>query len=172
MMAAAMARATSNPLTLLAPPAGAMGAGRAEGIGAAGGRATDAGAEPGRCAGVPATGGRGGCGAPTAGGGATPPAAVAGGGGPPGGKVGSLMVAVGLGGKLMRTVSFLGWTLEASGGFGGTPPVGRFGLLSAINFYRAFKLRLRGSAVKLLIGRGSNSFLSFRVCVQGGHWLN
>ena len=46
--------------------------------------------------------------------------------GPPG-KVGSLIVALGLGGKLMRTVSFLGWTFEGSGGFGGTAPLGIFG---------------------------------------------
>jgi hypothetical protein len=56
--------------------------------------------------------------------------------GPPGGRVGNLMVgaAEGLGGKLMRTVSFLGWTFELSGGLGGTAPPGKFGLLSAINY--------------------------------------
>ena len=55
--------------------------------------------------------------------------------GPPGGKVGNLMVgaAEGLGGKLMRTVSFLGWTFEPSG-FGGSAPPGMLGLLSAIIF--------------------------------------
>jgi hypothetical protein len=43
------------------------------------------------------------------------------------------MVAVaGFGGRLMRTVSFFGCTLAASVGFGGTPPVGLFGGLSAI----------------------------------------
>ena len=54
--------------------------------------------------------------------------------GPPGGRVGSLMVgaAVGLGGKLMRTVSFLGWTLPVSF-FGGTAPLGIVGMFSAIN---------------------------------------
>ena len=53
--------------------------------------------------------------------------------GPPGGKVGSLIVgaAEGLGGKLIRTVSFLGWTLPVSF-FGGTAPVGMFGIFSAI----------------------------------------
>jgi len=53
--------------------------------------------------------------------------------GPPGGSVGSLMVgaAEGLGGKLMRTVSFLGWTLPVSF-FGGTAPLGMFGIFSAI----------------------------------------
>jgi hypothetical protein len=46
--------------------------------------------------------------------------------------------AEGLGGKLMRTVSFLGWTLPVSF-LGGTAPVGAlgmlgiFGTLSAIN---------------------------------------
>jgi hypothetical protein len=42
------------------------------------------------------------------------------------------MVAVGFGGKLIRTVSFLGCTLAASAGFGGIPPGGIFGVLSAI----------------------------------------
>ena len=65
-------------------------------------------------------------------------------GAPPAGKVGNLIVAVdaGFGGRLMRTVSFLGWTLEASaglggrlgpgGGGGGVPP-GPMGGFSAIN---------------------------------------
>ena len=45
-----------------------------------------------------------------------------------GGSVGSLIVgeAVGLGGRLMRTVSFLGWTLAASAGLGGRAPPGKF----------------------------------------------
>ena len=49
--------------------------------------------------------------------------------GPPGGNVGSLMVgaADGLGGSVMRTVSFLGWTLPVSF-FGGTAPAGIFGI--------------------------------------------
>ena len=53
--------------------------------------------------------------------------------GPPGGRVGSLMVgaADGLGGKLIRTVSFFGWTLPVSF-LGGTAPVGMLGMLSAI----------------------------------------
>jgi len=52
------------------------------------------------------------------------------GGAVPGAKVGSLIVGaeVGLGGKLMRTVSFFGWTLEASAGLGGIkPPPGGVG---------------------------------------------
>ena len=57
--------------------------------------------------------------------------------GPPGGSVGSLIVgaAEGLGGKVIRTVSFLGWTLPVSF-FGGTAPPGTLGRLSAINFVR------------------------------------
>ena len=58
--------------------------------------------------------------------------------GPPGGSVGSLMVgaAEGFGGKLMRTVSFFGWTLPVSF-FGGTAPPGAPGIdggMSAIVF--------------------------------------
>jgi hypothetical protein len=59
---------------------------------------------------------------------------------PPGGKVGSLMVgaAVGLGGKLMRTVSFLGCTLPVDFFMGeapaGAPGNGLFGGTSAIVF--------------------------------------
>jgi hypothetical protein len=47
--------------------------------------------------------------------------------------VGNLIVgaAEGLGGKLMRTVSFLGWTFPVSF-FGGTAPPGVFGMFSAI----------------------------------------
>ena len=47
--------------------------------------------------------------------------------------VGSLMVGAGegLGGKLIRTVSFLGWTLPVSF-FGGTAPLGMLGIFSAI----------------------------------------
>jgi hypothetical protein len=50
--------------------------------------------------------------------------------GAPGGSVGNLIVgaAEGLGGKLMRTVSFLGWTFPVSF-FGGTAPVGMLGIL-------------------------------------------
>jgi hypothetical protein len=58
----------------------------------------------------------------------------------PGARVGSLMVGadVGLGGRLMRTVSFLGWTFEASAGFGGSAPPGDVGKLSAISFLLCF----------------------------------
>lgn len=62
-------------------------------------------------------------------------AAVAAEGGAACGKVGSLMVgaAVGLGGKLMRTVSFFGWTLALSAGLGGSAP-GKLGMFSDIGF--------------------------------------
>jgi hypothetical protein len=55
--------------------------------------------------------------------------------GPPGGSVGNLMVgaAEGLGGRLMRTVSFLGWTFPVSF-FGGTAPLGMLGIFSAIKY--------------------------------------
>jgi hypothetical protein len=68
--------------------------------------------------------------------------------GPPGGSVGSLIVgaALGLGGKVMRTVSFLGATLPVVF-FPGSAPVGTpgmfggFGGTSAINFF--FKINSR-----------------------------
>jgi hypothetical protein len=41
--------------------------------------------------------------------------------------------AEGLGGKLMRTVSFLGWTFPVSF-LGGTAPLGTLGMFSAIRF--------------------------------------
>ncbi len=89
---------------------------------------------------APAEGGAGGAGAAgRAGDGAAGVAVTTGaaGGVPAAGKVGSLIVAVaeGFGGRLMRTVSFLGCTLAASPGFGGT---GAFGVLSDIaNYLRA-----------------------------------
>jgi hypothetical protein len=43
--------------------------------------------------------------------------------------------AVGLGGKLIRTVSFLGCTLADSEGFGGTAPAGVLGMFSAIKLW-------------------------------------
>ena len=62
--------------------------------------------------------------------------------GPPGGSVGSLMVGAvdGFGGKLIRTVSFLGCTLPVSFFTGGTAPVGAPGMfegMSAIVFSRS-----------------------------------
>ena len=155
---AAIARPVSKVLTIRragATPAGA--AGRAAGAGAASGRC-GGGAVAGRGAGacvVAAAGGVEGRGAAIVGadgaGAGTPVGAGPADAGPPGGKEGNLMVAVGLGGKLMRTVSFLGWTLAASAGLGGTPPGGGVGLFSAIkNSVCDFKLELAFAGVKLL----------------------
>lgn len=74
--------------------------------------------------------------------------------GPPAGRVGSLIVGeeLGLGGRLMRTVSFLGWTFAASAGLGGTAPPGVMGLLSAISFVDEAKLGSASESVKLLLG--------------------
>ena len=58
--------------------------------------------------------------------------------------------AVGFGGKLMRTVSFLGCTLAASVGRGGTAPDGVLGMFSAINFFKS-KLELVPVGVKWLL---------------------
>ena len=106
-------------------------AGRAAGMGASAGRGA-AGAERGAAgAAAVARGALGGCAGAAPGPGPAQPAGPP--VGPPGGSVGSLMVgaAEGLGGKLIRTVSFLGWTLPVSF-FGGTAPLGMFGMFSAI----------------------------------------
>ena len=89
---------------------------------------------------------RGAAGAAARRGAAAPPAV----GGPPGASVGNLMVGaeVGLGGKLMRTVSFLGWTLAASAGLGGVAPPGRFGMFSGIVSFCANRLELPPPGVK------------------------
>ena len=124
-MAAAMASPLSNPLTLAAA-AGRAGAGAGPGFWevAAGANRWAAGAAEGRGAGgadeaeVTAAAATGAAVAPV---------------GPPGGSVGNLIVgaAEGFGGRLMRTVSFLGWTLPVSF-FGGMAPVGMLGMFSAI----------------------------------------
>jgi len=98
-----------------------------------------------------AVGGRGAGGAcVAAAGAATAPGAAFEAAGPPAGNVGSLMVgeALGLGGRLMRTVSFLGCTLAASAGLGGTAPPGVMGLLSAISLIDGAKLESRPVSVK------------------------
>ncbi len=99
---AAIAKPTSKPLTVGAAEAARAGAGRCwDGAGAAAGRwATGAEEARGAAAGAGAAAAEG---APAAG---TLAAPV----GPPGGSVGNLIVgaAVGLGGRLIRTVSFLG----------------------------------------------------------------
>jgi hypothetical protein len=165
-----MDRPRSRPLI----PARATGA--AAGIGrAAAGAAPAAGAavEAGRAAALPvgvaersrpgAAGGAGGAGAREAGAAAGAPAAEAGGGavgggGPPAGNVGNLMVGaeVGLGGKLMRTVSFLGCTLPVSAFLGGTPgaPGAGLGMFSAINsFSLGRRLEARSGSCQTLIGK-------------------
>ena len=58
--------------------------------------------------------------------------------------------AEGLGGKLMRTVSFFGWTFPVSF-FGGRAPLGILGIFSAIKFQFRIKLKLPFGSVKLLI---------------------
>jgi hypothetical protein len=116
------AAATASPLS--SPPiAGAAGA-----IGRGAGRAAGAAVGAGRGVG---DGGVAAC-AGAAGVGAAGAAAV---GGADAAGAGILIVgaAVGLGGKLIRTVSFFGCTLAASAGLGGTAPEGVFGMFSAIN---------------------------------------
>jgi hypothetical protein len=146
---AAIARPLSKPLTdaALGGAAGAFGfGGVGAGVVVVAGRVTPvAGA---------AVGGRGAVGAgrapgaaPAAGGvltaGAAAGAAGAAGdwvgaaaavpGAPAPGRVGNRIVAVGLGGKLILTVSFFGWTFAGSGGLGA--PGGTLGLSSAINLF-------------------------------------
>jgi hypothetical protein len=122
--AAEMARMVSTMLTVRAAGTGASagrGAAGAAVRGAAGAAAAARGALAGAAGAALAAG--------AAAAGAEPPL------GPPGGSVGSLMVgaAEGLGGRLIRTVSFFGWTFPVSF-FGGTAPVGMLGIFSAIKF--------------------------------------
>src|SRR6266487_1997812 len=136
MMAAARARALSKALTVGA----ALATGAIFGAAAAGRWATGAALARG-AGGADAVGADAGAGA--ADGAADAPV------GPPGGSVGSLMVgaADGFGGKLMRTVSFLGCTLPVSF-FGGMAPPGVLGMFSAISLRGQDKLPHR--RVKLL----------------------
>jgi hypothetical protein len=125
---AAIARIESSPLGAAAAGAaavlcGALPVGRCA-----------TGAAAARGAGAAATGAAWAAGAGGfAGAGARPEAPV----GPPGGSVGNLIVgaAEGFGGKLIRTVSFLGWTLPVSF-LGGTAPAGILGMLSAIACFK------------------------------------
>jgi hypothetical protein len=64
--------------------------------------------------------------------------------------------AVGFGGKLIRTVSFFGWTLAASAGFGGTEPVGVLGVSSGINI----------GNISVNLGVGSRSVKSLFAATQ------
>jgi len=124
MSAAATASPLSSPLTdATAMDGRGMGAGR-DGAAAAVGRGAGVGG-----AGV------GACAAPA--GAATGALAIgAAAAGAAGAGAGILIVgaAVGLGGKLIRTVSFFGCTFAASVGRGGTAPEGVLGMFSAINF--------------------------------------
>jgi hypothetical protein len=114
--AAAIARPVSRALT-----AGAIG------CRGTGGLAAPPLAGLGRGAGVGAA-------AAAAGAAATPGAeAAAGRGAADGAGILILGAAVGLGGRLIRTVSFLGCTLAASAGLGGIAPDGVPGISSAIN---------------------------------------
>src|SRR6266566_2937674 len=111
MSAAARPSALSNPLTPVMTGARRCGgAGRPVAVGAAAGRG----------AGV---GGAGACAPAEAGATATGAAAAEGAAGA-GAGIFIVGAAVGLGGKLIRTVSFFGCTFAASVGFGGTAPEG------------------------------------------------
>lgn len=140
-MAVATARPLSKPLICGADGARGAGAGRGA---AAGAGAAGAAFAVGAAAGA----------APAVGAAAAAVEAVGATG------AGILMVgeAVGLGGKLMRTVSFFGCTLEASAGFGGTaPPGGGVGTFSAIRSISVEKLWSRAAGVKLLSLREDRS---------------
>ena len=171
--AAATAKPTSNPLMT-----GADGgrAGRAAGAGAAAVR----GAGPAAAGRAPAAAGAAGATEALAPGGRATVApgltaagapVAPGGGAPPAGNVGSLIVGaeVGLGGKLMRTVSFFGWTLPVSF-LGGSPPEGGLGGISAIIAARnlgasrrpvkPINVRMRATGVAHAGGRCSPSALA------------
>jgi hypothetical protein len=156
MTAAAIASPLSNPLN----PAGAY-IGRGAGAGAA--DATTLGWAATRVA-AAEDGGTGGAGALDAAGAGAAEAAATGaaalpaaddGGGAPGAKVGNLIVGaeVGLGGKLMRTVSFLGCTLAASAGLGGIAPPGGVGVFSAIIFKTCFQRKVAPHCCQTRIAR-------------------
>jgi hypothetical protein len=118
--AAAMANPVSKPLTAGAGAWRGIGEGRVPVPGAAVGRGAVVGAaadeEEGTAAGAAATGA----------------AAATGRGAAEGAGILMLGAAVGLGGRLIRTVSFFGCTLAASAGLGGTAPEGVPGMFSAI----------------------------------------
>lgn len=126
----------------LTDDAAAMGAGEA-GAGAFRAAAATGAAATGRAgAGAEATGAAAGAAAGAATGAA---AGGCGGGGAPAGD-GILIAgpAVGLGGRLMRTVSFFGWTFAASAGLGGTAPAGELGVFSAIEIRGQTRGGMRG----------------------------
>jgi hypothetical protein len=117
--AAAMANPVSKPLTAGAGAWRGIGEGRVPLAGAAVGRGAVVGAAADEEDG-------------TAAGAATGAAAVTGRGAAEGAGILMLGAAVGLGGRLIRTVSFFGCTLAASAGLGGTAPDGVPGMFSAI----------------------------------------
>lgn len=141
MMAAPIARPMSSPLT----PTTA-GIGMLAGRDMAGAAAATGAAGAGRWAAAAAWAAGAAVGAAAAGGGAAAAAAAAG--------AGILIVgaAVGFGGRLMRTVSFLGCTLTASAGLGGTAPAGTLGMFSAINLVW-LQTRIRATQCQSLILR-------------------
>lgn len=132
------AAATARPLSNIVIPAAEEAAARRDGARGAAAAAADGGATP---TGLDA-GGAGAAGAeaaPDTGAAAAAAVGVATGAG-----VGILIVgaAVGLGGRLIRTVSFFGCTLAASAGFRGPGASGVFGVFSAIKLPRQTRNRL------------------------------
>ena len=179
---ATTANTVSNGPTVRGARAAAAGAGReaaaAGALAGAAGRATEV---PGAFAGAAGAAGAAATGAAAAGRGICWVAAIgaaagrgAAGAPPVGGSEGSLIVgaAVGFGGKAIRTVSFFGWTLAASGGFGGT---GEFGVGSAIKLFTG-----KYEAAKMVsncyspnsrhsrVGFGWSGSLPFRLDASGG----
>lgn len=146
MIAATTARPRSRPL-IDATGAMCLGAGAGFDAGAAA-VAVGAGAGAERGAGVGAEGIEAGAAA------AGPDTGAAAAAGAMGAGAGILIVgaAVGFGGKLIRTVSFLGCTFAASAGLGGTAPEGVLGRLSAIN-QCAIQARVRLSQCQWLNSR-------------------
>ena len=169
MTAAAMAKPLSNPLTLTTATAATgreAGAATAP-LGAAGRCAVVAAGAAAVTRAAVATGAaaaRGGAAGTEMGAGAAAP--KVGGGGPPAGKVGSLIVGaeVGFGGKLMRTVSFFGWILAASAGFGGIAPDGTLGVFSDISFSSCYSQIKVGARVCQTQLRDFVEFLTTTVC--------
>ena len=121
---AAIARMVSNRLTVAAAGARCtVGAGRVAAAGAAAGAAA-------RGAAVVVRGAATGAATPAGRGGGAPGTELGAPVGPPGGSVGNLIVgaADGLGGKLIRTVSFFGWTLPVDFFMGVTGEPGEPGM--------------------------------------------
>jgi hypothetical protein len=116
--AAATASPVSKPLTACTTGPRTAGAPRLVATTPAPGRAPAVGADGAECAGAVAAG--------------AGVAAARAGVGAAGAGILTVVDAVGLGGRLIRTVSFFGCTLAASGGVGGAAPGGLGGVVSAI----------------------------------------